>query len=791
MATPIHVLVVQDSAAEAERTIAHLCEAGYAPVWRQVAAVADYIAALAEPYDLILADFQSPTLPALDALRLLREHGASIPLILLSSPLSDEQAVECIKLGARFYVPKERSALLGAAVERALAEAAMRAAQREVEEALRRSEAHYRAIVDSPLALICRWLPDGRLTYINETYAAVFGKKPQELIGQRWADLLPQADRGEIEETYAQVVEDAQPVAVEHPIIDVQGRRRLIVWTDSPIFDADGNLVEYQSMGQDVTELRRVEQQIKLLTKAVEQSPVSIIITDRSGEIIYVNPHAVAAGGYSEAEMLGRKLSILKVDLTPPAVHDDLWRTVLSGRRWRGEVQDRRKTGEPFWVSAQISPITDGSGQITHLVAVQEDITDRREREAELRRLNEQLELRVEERTVELRTVNVALQRAARAKDEFLASMSHELRTPLAGILALAEGLEDGIYGPLTDRQARTLQAMQASGEHLLELINDILDVAKAEAGLMEPHFEYFAVSDVCQGSLNLIRGMAHKKHLRVSFSITPAAIGLEADPRRLKQILVNLLSNAVKFTPEERDLGLEVTADAETQIVRFCVWDRGIGIAKEDLPRLFQPFTQLDASLAREYTGTGLGLALVRNMAEMHGGSITVESTLGVGSRFTVTIPWRQPSAPFAAEPPVEQPPAPLTALVSGVTPLILLADDNETTGETYKAYLEARGCRVATAQRGSEAVRLAEVAHPALILMDIQMPGMDGLTAIRRLRASRDQDVAATPIVALTALALPGDRERCLEAGADEYLSKPVPLSMLVEVISALLKR
>ncbi len=790
MTTPIRVLLVQDSAAEAERTVAVLRDAGYAPTWRRAADVADYVAALAEPYDLILADSQSPALPAPDALRLLREHDAAIPLILLASRLSDEQAVECIKEGSRFYVPKDRPALLGAAVERVLAEADMRRSQREVEEALRRSEAHYRAIVDSPLAMICRWLPDGRLTYINETYAAVFGRSPQELIGQRWADLLPQPDRSKIEETYAQVIEGEQSAAVEHPIVDAQGRRRLIVWTDSPIFDAEGNLLEYQSIGQDVTELRRVEQQVQLLSTAVEQSPVSIIITDRSGKIIYANPHALAAAGYTEAEMLGRTPSILAPDFTPPAVCEDLWRTALQGRIWRGELQDRRKSGESFWVSAQISPITDGSGQITHLVAVQEDITDRKQREAEQRRLNEQLELRVEERTAELRTVNVALQRAASAKDEFLAGMSHELRTPLSGILALAEGLEDGIYGPLTDRQTHTLQAMQASGEHLLELINDILDVAKAEAGQMEPYFEYFSVADVCQSSLNLIRGMAHKKRLRITFSITPAVIGLEADPRRLKQILVNLLSNAVKFTPEGRELGLEVTADAEARIVHFGVWDKGIGIAEEDLPRLFHPFTQLDASLAREYTGTGLGLALVRNMAEMHGGSITVESTLGEGSRFTVAIPWRQPAAPSAAAPSADPAPALPGPLLSGARPLILLADDNETMGETYKAYLEACGCQVATAQRGSEAVRTAETMHPALILMDIQMPGMDGLAAIRRLRASREAGVARTPIVALTALALPGDRERCLEAGADEYLSKPVPLSRLAQLISTLLK-
>jgi CheY-like chemotaxis protein/anti-sigma regulatory factor (Ser/Thr protein kinase) len=265
----------------------------------------------------------------------------------------------------------------------------------------------------------------------------------------------------------------------------------------------------------------------------------------------------------------------------------------------------------------------------------------------------------------------------------------------------------------------------------------------------------------------------------------------MEADARRVKQILVNLLSNAVKFTADEGSIGLEVFADEETRLVRFLVWDTGIGIAREDLPRLFQPFAQLHSDLAREYPGTGLGLALVRNMTEVHGGSVEVESVLGQGSRFTVVLPWKQPD---------REPEKPLDGFdqrdlvadgPAGETgrSLILLADDNETMLELYRNYLEAAGFRVISAQRGSEAIRLAETMQPALILMDIQMPGMDGLAAIRRLRSSQVEGVARTPIIALTALAMPGDRERCLAAGADDYLSKPIPLAHLVTVINGYL--
>lgn len=791
MATPIRVLIVEDSVDDAELEIWQLRRAGYEPTWQRVETAQEFLDALDEPYDLILADYRLPAFTGLDALGLLRAQGRTIPFILISGALGEEYAVECIKQGASDYLLKGRLARLGPAVERALQESAVLRAKAEVEEALRQSEAHYRAIVDIPVNLICRWLPDGRLTYTNDAYAAMFGRRPADLVGCNWADLVAQSDRREVEETYVDIRENPQVATVEHAVIDGEGRRRLIVWTDYPIFDAGGQVVEFQSVGQDVTELRRVEQQIHLLSQAVEQSPVSIIITDRDGVINYVNPHCLVATGFAESELLGHTPAVLKSGNMPPEIYRHLWQTILDGKRWCGELQNRRKDGLLVWANVQISPIIDNTGALTHFVCVQEDITERKLREAELRRLNEQLELRVEERTVELRSLNLALQRAAQAKDEFLASMSHELRTPLTGILGISEGLADGIYGQLNERQMRALSTVRASGEHLLGLINDILDVAKSEAGLMQPQFESLSVDDVCQASLNLIRGLAQQKHQRVAYSISPAVITLQADVRRIKQMLVNLLSNAVKFTPHDGQIGLEVIADAGGQNIRFCVWDTGIGIPSSDISRLFRPFTQLDASLAREYAGTGLGLALVRNMAELHGGSVAVESQVGQGSRFTVVLPWRRPpvGAARVEAVPVNRTGADLPAMTAGVEPLILLADDNETMLDVYKNYLQAGGCQVVTAQRGSEAVRLAETIHPALILMDIQMPGMDGLAAIRRLRSSSDASVASVPIVALTALAMPGDRDRCLAAGADDYLSKPVPLPKLVETIRNLL--
>jgi signal transduction histidine kinase len=226
-------------------------------------------------------------------------------------------------------------------------------------------------------------------------------------------------------------------------------------------------------------------------------------------------------------------------------------------------------------------------------------------------------------------------------KDEFLASMSHELRTPLNTILGVAEVLQEQIYGPLTAKQYYALGNLVESGRHLLSLINDILDLAKVEAGQVSLNLEQVEVEPVCEAAVRMIRQTATARRLTVTMRIDPAVKIIYADELRLKQVLINLLTNAVKFTPAGGNVGLEVEGDPDRQRVRFAVWDTGIGIAEDDLGQLFQPFVQLDSRLSRAYEGTGLGLALVARLTALHHGEVMVTSKLGQGSRFTVTLPW------------------------------------------------------------------------------------------------------------------------------------------------------
>ena len=415
--------------------------------------------------------------------------------------------------------------------------------------------------------------------------------------------------------------------------------------------------------------------------------------------------------------------------------------------------------------------------------ASQRELAERKMAEAKLRDSHTELEKRIEERTADLRQVNFELERALRVKDEFLANMSHELRTPLNAVIGLSDSLVEQTAGPLNEKQEKYVGTIRESGQHLLELINDILDLAKIEAGQLTLSQDSVNIPTLCQASLRMVRQLALKKNQEMSLELDTDLETIRADERRLKQMIVNLMSNAVKFTPEKGRIGLQVRGDRENNVVRFTIWDTGIGIEEKDLPRLFKPFVQLDSNLARKSSGTGLGLALVAKMASMHGGSVGVESQPGAGSRFTVTLPWVTYQTGESSD-------SPSTAKFQITKPLavnknytILLVDDTEEVVVLLRDYLEYAGFKVVTARNGLDGIAQAEALNPSLILMDVQMPVMDGLEAGRRIRAIKALE--RTPIIALTALAMKGDRERCLAAGMNEYISKPVNLRALISMI------
>ncbi|MFN7716784.1 MAG: PAS domain S-box protein [Pseudanabaenaceae cyanobacterium] len=439
-----------------------------------------------------------------------------------------------------------------------------------------------------------------------------------------------------------------------------------------------------------------------------------------------------------------------------------------------------RPGGEIRWIHDRAFPMQGESSQVYLIAGIAEDITVRKVWESQLQYTNAQLA------------------RATRLKDEFLASMSHELRTPLNAILGMAEGLQEHVFGELNDRQMKSIQTIERSGTHLLALINDILDLSKVESGQVQLSLTSNAVPLLVQSGLTFIQQQARKKRIEITTKIPPQLPYVEVDQLRIHQVLINLLNNAVKFTPEGgkitvtvaypcpplpplRNIDTEDLASRKGNFIRISIIDTGIGIAPENINKLFQPFVQIDSALNRQYEGTGLGLALVKRLVELHNGQINVSSEVGRGSCFTFDLPASpDTAAPNAA---IEELPVPPPSDITGTPKVVLLVEDNAMTVSTISSYLKAKGYQIILASNGLEALEVAEKDSPDIILMDIQMPGMDGLEAIQRIRAN--PLLQKMPIIALTALAMSGDQDRCLAAGANEYMSKPVKMKELVNVI------
>ena len=371
---------------------------------------------------------------------------------------------------------------------------------------------------------------------------------------------------------------------------------------------------------------------------------------------------------------------------------------------------------------------------------------------------------------------NAKLARATRLKDEFLASISHELRTPLNAILGLSDVLRDEIYGTLTEKQLQSLTTIHSSGKHLLSLINDILDLSKIESGKEQLNLCCVELSYLCDASLELIKEQASEKNIQLDSRIETGLGCVELDERRIKQVLINLLNNAVKFTPDGGKVTLEVWGEPQEEQIIFRVTDTGIGINPENMDKLFESFVQIESRLSRRHKGSGLGLALVKNIIELHGGSISVTSEVKKGSQFTVIIPWKKATNSNSESISISN----SQLSINHAHSLIFVAKDNDSNRSIVSDCLKNEGYKLIFAQNGFEAINIAKKQKNSLIIIDIQIPQIDGLEIVRRIRAERE--IANIPIITLTSLIMPGDREKYLAAGVNEYMTKPINLKKLV---------
>jgi PAS domain S-box-containing protein len=380
-----------------------------------------------------------------------------------------------------------------------------------------------------------------------------------------------------------------------------------------------------------------------------DTAPVAYVTLNEQGVIQEANRTAAIMFGVAKESLVVQPLTHFIAAVDQNIYYHYRRRLVRLGTSQICELRMLRQDQASFWARIESTIIhnTD-SGSAVHRMVIN-DISVRMQAEIALRELNETLEQRVIERTSALRAseqllsqANADLANSLQVKDLFLATISHELRTPLTAVLGLAELFLDGIYGPLSEHQLEAMRRVEQSGQHLLKLINNILDLSKIIAGKLRLQIEETVLTMICQSALHLVAHAALRKQIAVQLQIDPQVVYINADPQRLVQILVNLLSNAIKFTPNGGAVGLEVYGNAEQELVTFVVWDTGIGIASDDLPLLFQPFVQIDGRLNRQYEGSGLGLVLVQRLIEAHGGSVAVTSTFGQGSRFSVVLPWK-----------------------------------------------------------------------------------------------------------------------------------------------------
>jgi PAS domain S-box-containing protein len=504
-----------------------------------------------------------------------------------------------------------------------------------------------------------------------------------------------------------------------------------------------------------------------------------------------------------------------------PDVMNDIWTECLLEYSIKGQIKS--KIVAPILLESHISEnhrwvATDGSKKLWGVLVVYACAEPREWQDSEaqlLQQIANQLAIAIQQASLyeqsqqeiaerkqaqqQLTETNQQLARATRLKDEFLANMSHELRTPLNSILGMNEALQEEIFGSINERQLKALQTIENSSTHLLALINDILDVAKIESGQVTLELTATDLNSLCQSSLAFIKQQALTKRIQLIHRIPKYLPEITLDERRIRQVLINLLNNAVKFTMEGGTITLEISQvqleSSPTNLttlnyIKIAVIDTGIGISAENIQKLFQPFVQIDSALNRQYNGTGLGLALVRKFVELHGGNVELTSEVGVGSCFVINLPINVGSP--AIEEQTEQDLSGQSQIVQSqteelISPLILLAEDNEANIATFSSYLEAKGYRILLATDGQQAINFAKAERPDLILMDIQMPIMDGLEATKQIRL--DPSLVNIPIIALTALAMEGDRERCLAAGANEYLTKPIKLRQLNTTIQQIL--
>ena len=742
-----------------------------------------------ESFHCIVSDYRMPDMDGIDFLKQLRERGDETPFIFFTGQGTEEIAAEALRSGANDYFVREVGLAsyerLAFGIQRAAEEQERAQRHQQAEAALRESEERYRMLFESSKDTVYTTTSKGLMIDINPSGAELFGYPVEKLVKMNVSELY--ADPEERLE-FKEMIESVGFVK-DYP---VNLRRRdgsiihcLITATMQEEAKNGGNL--YQGIIRDITEQRWMEDTLRKLSGAVEQSPSCVMITNTEGVVEYVNPKFTQITGIRADEMLGSEPRIIQ----PGELSDDelknLWETINRGEEWHGQYHNVKKSGERFWEFVSITSIRDRDGNISHFLFVSEDITELvgarhqvEEANTELAQINTQLELAIDRAN----KLAIESQAASVAKGQFLANMSHEIRTPLNGIIGMAELALDT---DLDDEQREYLDMVLESATSLLSLINDILDFSKIEAGKLELDPIGFHLRDSIGDTVKGLAFKCHSKGLEIAARIHPdvpdAVIG---DPGRIRQILINLIGNSVKFTKEgEIIVSVEVESRSDKEaMLHFAVSDTGIGIEADKLETIFEAFAQADGSTTREHGGTGLGLSICSQLVDMMGGRIWAESEVDRGSTFHFTANFKIDENP-ETEPVVME----VEALI-GMR--VLVVEDNATNRQIFCEQLKSWGAKSYEATDGERAVEMirkaAERGEPfELILIDALLPKMDGFALAAAICG--DPGFGKPKMMMITSAGNRGDAARCRDLGISAYLNKPVKESDLLEAIMAVI--
>ena len=633
---------------------------------------------------------------------------------------------------------------------------------RSMEQALKDSERQYRTLIRNipGVSFHCSFAPEWKMIFISDAVFNLTGWMPQDFVEGRVRlfDLVHPDDRRRVNDTCVQAAGEKRDFENVYRMIHRDGRERWVRESSGPVLDNDGVVRWIDGVILDITEseLRNAEYEGKVT--AISRA-TAVAEFDLQGRILAANQNFLDLVGYRLEDVLGLHHSIFcePAHVTSPD-YSAFWQHLAQGEFNTGEYKRIGKDGREVWIQASYNPIFNTDGKPFKVVKLATDVSERRAMQENLRAAKDRAEL------------------AAESKTSFLANMSHEIRTPMNAIIGFTEVL---LGTALDSLQRRHLGTVRQSARSLLELLNDILDMAKLEKGATELELVDFSLPDLVDHVAASLRITAHARDLVLHVDIDPG-MGqfFLGDARRVQQVLTNLIGNAVKFT----EVGhVRVAVGMQGEQVHIAVHDTGIGIPADRLDKIFAPFTQADSSMSRRFGGTGLGTTISLQLVELMGGTITVESTLGVGSVFHVLLPLapgkavaRRSEQPVVALPPLR----------------ILAADDVPQNVELLLISLGAAGHQVIAASDGESAVREFSKGSFDIVLMDVQMPRMDGLEATRLIRVyEREQGLKATPIIALTASVLEQDRRAAQTAGMNGFASKPLEMHKLTAEIARLL--